>query len=145
MIEPCREREAPLFPDPGVALTQILVVSDVVRSREFWTEVLGAELSREYGGTSVVLRFAGAWLLLVTGGEPTADKPSITLAPPTDPDIVSTSITLRVGDCRGRLTVRGVAPARRPRAGEPRRVWRQLSPRALAGPVPGRCTRRRRP
>lgn len=95
------ERNAALFPDPDVALTQILVVTDVARSREFWTDVLGAELYREYGGTSLVLRFAGAWLLLVTGGGPTADKPGITLAPPTDPDTVSTLITLRVGDCRG--------------------------------------------
>ena len=100
MTEPA-EREASRFPDPGVALTQILVVSDVALSREFWTDVLGAELFREYGGTSVVLRFAGAWLLLVTGGGPTADKPGITLAPPPDPDTVSASITLRVGDCRG--------------------------------------------
>ncbi len=98
-------REASLFPDPGVVLTQILVVSDVARSREFWTGVLGAELHREYGGTSVVLRFAGVWLLLVTGGEPTADKPSITFAPPTDPDIVCASITLRVGDCRSAYDV----------------------------------------
>lgn len=99
------QHDAPRFPDPEVAMTQILVVSDVVRSKEFWVEVLGAELYREYGGTSVVLRFAGAWLLLVTGGEPTADKPSITFAPPTDPDIVSTSITLRVKDCRGAYDV----------------------------------------
>jgi len=99
------ERGASMFPDPDVALTQILVVSDVVRSREFWTEVLGAELHREYGGTSVVLRFAGAWLLLVLGGEPTADKPGITLAPPTDPDMVSAAITLRVADCRGAYDV----------------------------------------
>ena len=99
------EREASPFPDPGVALTQILVVSDVVRSTEFWTDVLGAELYREYGGTSAVLRFAGAWLLLVSGGEPTADKPSITFSPPTDPDTVSTAITLRVDDCRGAYDV----------------------------------------
>ena len=98
------ERKASLFPDPGVAVTQILVVSDVVRSRESWTDVPGAELYREYGGTSVVLRFAGAWLLLVLGGEPTADKPSITLAPPTDPDMVSaasTPILRRVARNRG--------------------------------------------
>ncbi len=104
MTDPA-EREVALFPDPDVALTQIIVVSDVARSREFWTNVLGAELYREYGGTSVVLRFAGAWLLLVTGGEPTADKPGITLAPPTDPDTVSTSITLRVSDCWGAYRV----------------------------------------
>jgi hypothetical protein len=36
----------------GVAVTHILVVADPARSRDFWVEVLGAELYREYGGTS---------------------------------------------------------------------------------------------
>jgi hypothetical protein len=43
----------------GVAVTHILVVTDPARSRDFWVDVLGAELYREYGGTSVVLRFSG--------------------------------------------------------------------------------------
>ncbi len=51
-----------------VAVTHILVVANPARSRDFWVDVLGAELYREYGGTSVVLRFAGTWLLLVSGG-----------------------------------------------------------------------------
>ncbi len=54
-----------------VAVTHILVVADPARSRDFWVDVLGAEVYREYGGTSVVLRFAGTWLLLVSGGGPT--------------------------------------------------------------------------
>ena len=49
-------------------LTHILVVGDAGRSRDFYRDVLGAELYREYGGTSVVLRVFGTWLLLVTGG-----------------------------------------------------------------------------
>jgi catechol 2,3-dioxygenase-like lactoylglutathione lyase family enzyme len=89
---------SPLGPD--VAVTHILVVTDPARSRDFWVDVLGAEPYREYGGTSVVLRFAGTWLLLVTGGGPTADKPSVTFAPPADPDLVSHAMTLRVADCR---------------------------------------------
>jgi hypothetical protein len=52
----------------GVAVTHILVAGHPARSRDFWVTVLGAELYREYGGTSVVLRFAGTWLLLVGGG-----------------------------------------------------------------------------
>ena len=64
-------------------LTHILVVSDVDRARTFYRDVLGAEVYREYGGTSCVLRAFGAWLLLVTGGRPTADKPTVTFAPPT--------------------------------------------------------------
>jgi catechol 2,3-dioxygenase-like lactoylglutathione lyase family enzyme len=83
-----------------VAVTHILVVADPARSRDFWVDVLGAELYREYGGTSVVLRFAGSWLLLVSGGGPTADKPTVTFLPPADPDRVSHAMTLRVADCR---------------------------------------------
>jgi catechol 2,3-dioxygenase-like lactoylglutathione lyase family enzyme len=82
-----------------VAVTHILVVADPARSRDFWVAVLGAEVYREYGGTSVVLRFAGTWLLLVSGGGPTADKPTIVFAPPPDADRVSHAITLRVADC----------------------------------------------
>ena len=84
----------------GVVVTQILVVADPARSRDFWVDVLGAELYREYGGTSVVLRFAGSWLLLVSGGGPTADKPAVTFAPPDDADRVSHAMTLRVADCQ---------------------------------------------
>jgi catechol 2,3-dioxygenase-like lactoylglutathione lyase family enzyme len=60
--------QRPLGPlGPDVAVTHILVVTDPARSRDFWVGVLGAELYREYGGTSVVLRFAGTWLFLVSG------------------------------------------------------------------------------
>jgi catechol 2,3-dioxygenase-like lactoylglutathione lyase family enzyme len=93
-----------------VAVTHILVVTDLARSRDFWIDVLGAELYREYGGTSVVLKLAGTWLLLVSGGGPTADKPSVTFRPPADPDRVSHAITMRVADCRAAfdaLTARG--------------------------------------
>ncbi|HEU0300878.1 MAG TPA: VOC family protein [Longimicrobium sp.] len=87
------------FPGPGVELTHLLVVSDVARARDFYRDVLGAELFREYGGTSAVLRFQGAWLLLVTGGGPTEDKPGVTFAPPADTDTVSHELTIRVPDC----------------------------------------------
>lgn len=87
------------FPVDGVALTQLLVVADVDRARDFYRDVLGAELVREYGGTSAVLQFQGAWLLLVTGGGPTPGKPTVTFAPPADPDRVSHQLTLRVPDC----------------------------------------------
>jgi len=100
------------FPVEGMALTTILVVTDLDRSRTWYVEVLGAGLYREYGGTSAVLTFAGAWILLVTGGEPTADKPSVTFAAPPDPDLVSHAITIRVPDCRSAyetLLARGAA------------------------------------
>jgi catechol 2,3-dioxygenase-like lactoylglutathione lyase family enzyme len=87
------------FPTEGMALTHLLVVRDLERSRAFYCDVLGAEVFREYGGTSVVLRFLGTWLLLVTGGEPTQDKPDVTFAAPVDPRTVSHSMTIRVPDC----------------------------------------------
>ena len=87
------------FPRAGVEVTVLLVVSDIERSRTFYRDVLGAEVFREYGGTSCVLSFQGTWILLVTGGGPTSDKPDITFAPPADPDRVSQELTLRVPDC----------------------------------------------
>jgi catechol 2,3-dioxygenase-like lactoylglutathione lyase family enzyme len=93
------------FPVEGVELTQLLVVADVERARTFYRDVLGAEVFREYGGTSVVLRFQGAWLLLVTGGEPTKDKPEVTFAPPANLNRVSHQLTLRVPDCQAAYEV----------------------------------------
>jgi len=88
------------FPLDGVELTHLLVVADIERSRAFYRGVLGATVFREYGGTSCVLQFQGNWLLLVTGGGPTEDKPGVTFAPPADPDVVSHELTIRVPDCR---------------------------------------------
>ena len=76
------------FPVEGVELTLLLGVEDVERARSFYVDVLGATLFREYGGTSAVIEFQGAWILLVTGGEPTPGKPTVTFAPPADPDRV---------------------------------------------------------
>jgi len=81
-------------------LTRLLVVSDIERSRDWYTEVLGATVYREYGGTSCVLRLLDTWLLIVTGGGPTEDKPTVSFVPPEDPDRVSTELIFRAGDCR---------------------------------------------
>ncbi|MDH3497151.1 MAG: VOC family protein [Gemmatimonadota bacterium] len=93
------------FPVEGVELTLLLVVTDIDRARTFYRDVLGAQVHREYGGTSVVLQFQGTWLLLVTGGGPTEDKPDVTFAPPADPTTVSHQLTLRVPDCRAAYDV----------------------------------------
>jgi catechol 2,3-dioxygenase-like lactoylglutathione lyase family enzyme len=93
------------FPGDGMALTHILVVSDFERAKEFYSNVLGASLHREYGGTSAVYDFQGAWLLIVTSGEPTEDKPDVTFAPPTDPSNVSHAMTIRVPDCQAAYEV----------------------------------------
>ena len=89
------------FPTKDVELTHLLVISDLERSRTFYRDVLGASVFREYGGTSCVLDFQGSWLLLVTGGGPTEDKPGVTFAPPPEPNLVSHELTIRVPDCMG--------------------------------------------
>jgi catechol 2,3-dioxygenase-like lactoylglutathione lyase family enzyme len=88
------------FPTEDMPLTHILVVSDIDSSRTWYEDVLGASLHREYGGDSAVFSFAGTWLLLVSGGQPTADKPTVTLAPPADRDRLDHLFTIRVPDCR---------------------------------------------
>ncbi|MFI5282153.1 MAG: VOC family protein [Candidatus Dormibacterales bacterium] len=88
------------FPTDGVELTTLRVVGDMARSVEFYQDVLGATLVREYGGTSAVFNFQGSWILLVTGGPPTRDKPDVTFSPPPDPGVVSHELTIRVPDCR---------------------------------------------
>lgn len=98
------------FPTPDMALTHIVVISDLDRSVAWYRDVLGAELYREYGGTSAVFSFTGTWLLLVTGGEPTPDKPGISLQALGSTTSVDHAFTIRVDDCRaayGTLRDRG--------------------------------------
>ena len=89
-----------VFPTDGMELTRLLVVRDIESARDWYTRVLGATLHGEYGGTSLVLGIVGAWLLVVTGGGPTEDKPTVTFAAPDDPDRVSAELIFRVPDCR---------------------------------------------
>jgi catechol 2,3-dioxygenase-like lactoylglutathione lyase family enzyme len=96
------------FPPPDATLTRLLVVSDVERSQRWYVDVLGADLEHAYGGTSVVLKVLDQWLLIVSGGEPTADKPTVTFAPPADPDHVSAELIFGVPDCQAAYeTLRG--------------------------------------
>ncbi|MEP1034149.1 VOC family protein [Ekhidna sp.] len=89
------------FPTEDMALTTILVVSEMSRAKDFYQDVLGAEIYREYGGDSCVIRFLGNWILLVTAGGPTDDKPDTQFVPPLNPENVSHSFTIRVKDCMG--------------------------------------------
>ena len=86
------------FPDPqsGFVVTHFLVVSDQDRSREFYRSVFGARVVLERD--PVIMRMANSWLILNAGGGPTDDKPTVTLAPPSDPDQASAFLNLRVAD-----------------------------------------------
>lgn len=93
------------FPTDEMELTRLLVVRDVARSTAWYRDVLGATVVREYGGTSVVLQLLGSWILLVTGGGPTDDKPTVSFTPPPDPDQVSAQLVFRVPSCHDAYTV----------------------------------------
>ncbi len=87
------------FPTKDMALSILLVISDLRKTRWFYEEVLGADFHREYGGHTLVFSFLGTWLILTTGGPPTEDKPDITFAPPTDLNTVSVAWSIKVADC----------------------------------------------
>ena len=88
------------FPTDDVRLGTLLVVSDVSRSRDFYRDVLGAIVLREFEGSFCQLEFQKALLFIVAAGGPTKDKPGITFAPPTSPTTVASELVLRVPDCQ---------------------------------------------
>ena len=46
----------------------------------------------------VIMKVANSWLILNVGGGPTADKPTVTLTTPPDPDRTSAFLNIRVAD-----------------------------------------------
>jgi catechol 2,3-dioxygenase-like lactoylglutathione lyase family enzyme len=83
-------------PADELFVTQFLVVSDQDRSRDFYRSVFGAEVLRDRD--PVILALANTRIVLNLGGGPTDDKPTVTLAPPADPDLSSGFLNLRVRD-----------------------------------------------
>lgn len=81
-------------------LTTILVVHDIKKASSFYLDILGAELYRAYGGDSMVLKFLGNWILIVTKGGETPDKPNTTYNVPAEPNRIDHAFTIRVDDCQ---------------------------------------------
>ncbi len=86
------------FPAPkeGIAITHFIVSRDVERSRRFYTEVLGGEAVLE--GELSIVALANGWVTISVGGGPTDDKPTVTLAPPSDLDHASSFLNIRVAN-----------------------------------------------
>lgn len=91
--------QARTFPTAGVELRYLLVASDYARSLAFYRDVLGARVVREISEVLCLLSFGCAEMLLTVGGAPTKDKPTVTFAPPTDPETVSGELNIRAPDC----------------------------------------------
>src|SRR5215467_4228893 len=80
----------------GTSLTVLMIVNNQDRSRDFYHNVLDAEIVRDRD--PVILRFHNGVIILNVGGGPTEDKPTVTMAPPADLDTVSTALNIRVAD-----------------------------------------------
>jgi lactoylglutathione lyase len=84
------------LPKEGFVVTTLLIVKDVARSRGFYERVFDAKVVEKED--PAILSLANTWLLINTGGGPTDDKPTVTAAPPADPDRLSIALNLRVAD-----------------------------------------------
>jgi catechol 2,3-dioxygenase-like lactoylglutathione lyase family enzyme len=84
------------IPREGILLTHFLTAEDVERSVRFYTDVLGGELVM--AGEPSVVALANAWVTINVGGGPTEDKPTVTLTTPTDRDVASSFLNIRVSD-----------------------------------------------
>ncbi len=83
-------------PKEGFVITHFLTVSDVARSAKFYQSIFGGEFAME--GEPTILKVANTWIVLNVGGGPTDDKPDVTLAPPENPNKVSSFMNIRVAD-----------------------------------------------
>ena len=86
------------FPAPkeGFVITNVLVVADPDRSREFYRSLLDGQVLLERD--PVIIKVANTWLTLVTGGGPTDDKPGVSLGTPAEPGFTSGFLNVRVAD-----------------------------------------------
>src|SRR5215470_4451116 len=82
--------------DADVAVTHLLIVRDVDRSRRFYADVLGAQVLME--GIPTILRVHNSWLVLSTEGGPTDDKPDVEAVAPRDSHTLTSALNLRVVD-----------------------------------------------
>jgi catechol 2,3-dioxygenase-like lactoylglutathione lyase family enzyme len=79
-----------------LAVAQFIVVADVERSRRFYTEVLGG--TTILSGEPSYVALANTWIIINTGGDPTDDKPAVTLETPRDRDRTTAFMNIRVSD-----------------------------------------------
>ena len=86
----------PTQPVEQMVVCYFIVSDDVERSRRFYTEVLGGRVV--FGPEPTNIALANSFIVINGGGGPTDDKPTVTLATPTDPDRVSSFLNIRVGD-----------------------------------------------
>lgn len=83
-------------PSEGLLVTHFLTVSDVPRSRAFYSDVLGGDVV--LAENPCIVKLANSWIIMNPGGGPTPDKPDVTLETPNNPHRASSFMNLRVAD-----------------------------------------------
>lgn len=83
-------------PEDGLVLTHFITVRDVACSRDFYADIFGGRVVLEENPAMV--KVANTWIIMNPGGDPTPDKPDVTLAPPTEEQQVSSFLNVRVAD-----------------------------------------------
>lgn len=73
-----------------------MTLKDIKCSAEFYIQILGGKVIRS--GEPTILQIANSWTVLNTGGEPTNDKPNITLGTPQNPNYASNFMIICVAD-----------------------------------------------
>jgi catechol 2,3-dioxygenase-like lactoylglutathione lyase family enzyme len=86
--------------DQEMVLAHFIVSDDVERSRRFYTDVLGGRtvISGEGDDEVTYVALANSWIIINVGGDPTDDKPTVTLETQPDPDRVNSFLNIRVAD-----------------------------------------------
>lgn len=83
-------------PEHGLVLTHFITVRDVARSRDFYADIFGGEVV--LGENPGMVKIANSWIIMNPGGDPTPDKPDVSLSAPQAGDPVSTFLNVRVAD-----------------------------------------------
>ena len=89
-------------PREGFAVARFLTVANIDRSARFYETVFGGRILNrgDSNGAPGYIQIANSWVIVNTGGGPTADKPSVTLRVLADPSKVSGFMNIRVADIR---------------------------------------------
>ena len=87
-------------PRDGFSVAHFITVADVERSARFYEKIFGGRILTlgNNEGAPGFIQIANTWLIVYFGGGPTADKPTVTLSVPADPDRVSSFMNIRVAD-----------------------------------------------
>ena len=83
-------------PSEGLLVTNLLIVRDVERSRDFYENVIGGTVVMT--GAPSIIKLSNSWIILNTGGGPTDDKPEVVAAPPNNSKVLTSALNFRVAD-----------------------------------------------